>query len=116
MCHVTGGGLPGNLPRVLPDGLGARICGAWSRPPIFGLIEARGPVDESEMRRTFNDGIGYVFVVPRGEADKLRSALVAIGEAPIDMGHVVRVPPETEFEARVMYGPAAPPRGGESPR
>lgn len=64
MCHVTGGGLTGNLPRVLPEGLGARIDrGSWSTPAIFDLIRERGSVQESEMLRTFNMGIGFAFVV-----------------------------------------------------
>src|SRR5580658_5662295 len=54
MCHVTGGGLPGNLPRVLPEGLGVRIEATWSRPPIFDLVQKAGGVAEGEMRRTFN--------------------------------------------------------------
>ena len=66
-AHVTGGGLPGNLARALPDGLGADLdTAAWERPPIFGLLAERG-VTEQEMRRTFNLGIGFCLVVA-GEA------------------------------------------------
>ncbi|MDX1511445.1 MAG: phosphoribosylformylglycinamidine cyclo-ligase [Nitriliruptorales bacterium] len=65
LCHVTGGGLPGNLPRVLPDGLGAEVDpSTWTLPPIFGWLEERGPVGRHEMWRTFNMGIGMVAVVP----------------------------------------------------
>ena len=64
MAHVTGGGLTGNLPRVLPDGCRARIDrGAWPVPPVFALIQEAGGVAESEMRRTFNMGVGYAIVV-----------------------------------------------------
>jgi len=102
MCHVTGGGLPGNLPRVLPDGLGV-VVKAHARAPIFDLVAARGPVDENEMRRTFNCGVGYVFVVPAGERASLESTLRALGEQPIDLGSVVAVAEDTPFEERVRY-------------
>jgi phosphoribosylformylglycinamidine cyclo-ligase len=102
MCHVTGGGLPGNLPRVLPDGLGVDVS-AFPRPPIFDLVAARGPVDESEMRATFNLGIGFVMIVPASGAPRLSEALRAAGESPIALGRVVRVAPNTPFEERVRY-------------
>lgn len=101
MSHITGGGLPGNLPRVLPDGLGVRLGSAWKRPAIVELIAEK--VDEAELRRVFNLGIGFVFVVPSADLAKANAALVAQGETPIDLGEVVAVPPETEFEARVVF-------------
>ncbi len=72
MAHITGGGLPGNLPRVLPSGLQAEIDpNAWMEPPIFDLISELGEVRRSEMFRTFNMGIGYcLFASPR-ESDGL---------------------------------------------
>jgi phosphoribosylformylglycinamidine cyclo-ligase len=64
LAHVTGGGLMGNLPRVLPPGLEARIdWDAWERPPVFAWLSERG-VGEEEQRRVFNCGIGYCAVVP----------------------------------------------------
>jgi phosphoribosylformylglycinamidine cyclo-ligase len=67
LAHVTGGGIPGNLPRVLPDGVRAEIdWDAWERPPVFAWLAERG-VEEEEARRVFNLGIGYCAVVP--EAD-----------------------------------------------
>jgi len=67
LAHVTGGGIPGNLPRVLPDGVQAEIdWDAWERPPVFAWLAERG-VEEEEARRVFNLGIGYCAVVP--EAD-----------------------------------------------
>lgn len=101
MSHITGGGLPGNLPRVLPDGLGVKLAGAWTRPPIVELIAER--VEESELRRVFNLGVGFVFVVAKDDAAKTNDALRALGETPIDLGEVVPVPPETDFEARVIF-------------
>jgi phosphoribosylformylglycinamidine cyclo-ligase len=103
MSHITGGGLPGNVPRVLPDGLGVRIDATWKRPGIFDLIARGGPVGEEEMRRTFNCGVGYVFVVPAGDAARALQALTDAGEQPFALGHVVTVPDGTEFEARVQW-------------
>jgi phosphoribosylformylglycinamidine cyclo-ligase len=101
MSHITGGGLPGNLPRVLPDGLGVRLAAPWTRPPILRLLADK--VEEHELRRVFNLGIGFVFVVAREHEARARDALRAIGEEPIDLGEVVRVPDGTEFEARVSF-------------
>ena len=103
MSHITGGGLPGNVPRVLPDGLGLRIGCTWPRARIFDLIAQGGPVEEAEMRRTFNCGIGFVFVVPRADESRAASILEAIGESPIRLGEVVALPPSTPFEERVVW-------------
>ncbi len=103
MCHVTGGGLPGNLPRVLPDGLGASVRAEVPRAAIFDLIAQRGPVDVAEMRRTFNLGVGFVLVVPAASASAVRSSLRSLGEEPIDVGEIVPVPEDTPFEERVRY-------------
>jgi phosphoribosylformylglycinamidine cyclo-ligase len=69
LCHVTGGGIVGNLPRVLPSGLGAVIDqSTWEIPPIFGLLQRWGNVDDAECWRVFNMGIGMLAVVSDGEA------------------------------------------------
>ena len=69
MAHITGGGLPGNLPRVLPDGLGAEIIADWPVPEIFGLIGAAG-VERDEMFQVFNMGVGFVLIAaPEDAAD-----------------------------------------------
>jgi phosphoribosylformylglycinamidine cyclo-ligase len=63
VAHITGGGLPGNLPRVLPDGLGAELrWGTWPVPPVFDLLQRWGRIPFAEMRRVFNLGLGMVFV------------------------------------------------------
>jgi phosphoribosylformylglycinamidine cyclo-ligase len=103
MSHITGGGLPGNLPRVLPEGLGVVVERAWPRPAIFDLVAQGGPVAESEMRRTFNLGVGYVIVVPASDEARATEALRAAGEAPFVLGRVDAVPPGTDFEARVVF-------------
>ncbi len=84
-AHITGGGLPDNVPRVLPDALAVRLDpSAWAAPAIFGIIAGAG-VPEAEMRRTFNLGIGMVVVVDRDRAD---AAVAAIAGARI-IGEVV---------------------------
>jgi phosphoribosylformylglycinamidine cyclo-ligase len=70
LAHVTGGGLPGNLPRVLPADLGASLDPAsWERPPVYAWLDARG-VAEEEQRRVFNLGVGFCAVVPGADADR----------------------------------------------
>src|ERR1700722_19027182 len=90
MCHVTGGGLPGNVPRVLPEGLGLRLETAWKRPAVLDLIQQGAGVAESEMRRTFNLGVGFVFVVPASDAARASEVLRGLDESPIALGRVVR--------------------------
>jgi phosphoribosylformylglycinamidine cyclo-ligase len=103
MSHITGGGLPGNVPRVLPEGLGLRIERLWARPAIFDLVQRAGAIEESEMRRTFNVGVGFVFVVAAGDADRAEQALRASGESPFSLGRIVRVPSDRPFEERVEW-------------
>jgi phosphoribosylformylglycinamidine cyclo-ligase len=103
MSHVTGGGVPGNVPRVLPEGLGLRIESAWERPGIFDLVQKGAGVDEHEMRRTFNLGLGFVVVVPAAEAERANDVLRRIGEAPVAFGRLVRVPADRPFEERVEW-------------
>jgi phosphoribosylformylglycinamidine cyclo-ligase len=76
MAHITGGGLPGNLPRVLPKGTQAVIQrGSWRVPPIFGLIERLGQIPRAEMDRTFNNGVGFVLVVAAARAAQVLTYL-----------------------------------------
>ena len=70
MAHITGGGIPENLPRCLPEGLKANIdWNAWSVPEIFLEIQRQGNIDEEEMKRVFNLGIGYCVIVPANRAE-----------------------------------------------
>jgi phosphoribosylformylglycinamidine cyclo-ligase len=103
MSHVTGGGLPGNVPRVLPEGFGLRLERAWPHARVFDLIQRGGHVAEGEMRRTFNMGVGYVFIVAEAEATRTQEALRAVGESPIVLGRIVRVPADRPFEERVEW-------------
>ena len=76
MAHITGGGIPENLPRCLPEGLKANVdWNSWTVPEIFKKIQLKGNVDELEMRRVFNLGIGYCVVVP---ANRLEFAMDVI--------------------------------------
>ncbi len=104
MSHITGGGLPGNLPRVLPEGLGARLE-RWSRPAIFDLVQQGGGVADSEMLRTFNAGIGFVFVVPAADVARAVAAAESAGERAWDAGVIVDVPATRAFEERVELAP-----------
>ena len=82
-AHVTGGGIGENLPRVLPDGLGADVdTSSWARPPVFDLVARSGGVADDDMWATFNMGIGMILVVPANRAaDVIRAARDAGHEA-----------------------------------
>ena len=89
MAHVTGGGITENLPRVLPEGCRAVIRpAAWPLPPVFRAIQDAGHVDEDEMRRTFNMGLGYLVVVRAEDADGARALLKGAGEAVFEVGEI----------------------------
>ncbi len=90
LAHVTGGGLTENVPRMLPERLQARLDpGAWTPPPVFGWLQATGQVEDAEMRRTFNMGIGLVLCVAAADADAVCRALAAEGETPARIGELV---------------------------
>ncbi|BBU62406.1 phosphoribosylformylglycinamidine cyclo-ligase [Methylosinus sp. C49] len=89
LAHITGGGFPDNLPRVLPKGLGASLdLGAFRPPPVFSWLALTGGVAEAEMLRTFNCGIGMVVVVAKDGADEAVAALREAGETPIAIGEI----------------------------
>jgi len=89
MAHVTGGGITGNLPRVLPKGCRARISrSAWKIPPVFEAIQRGGRIGDAEMFRTFNMGIGYVLVTARKHADEVVRVLGG-GETVLPIGEIV---------------------------
>ncbi len=89
-AHVTGGGIPGNLARVLPRGLGAEIRrGSWPEPRIFGVVADAGGVTDDEMARVFNLGLGMLVLVTAGDVAAAVSSLAACGHAAYDVGVVV---------------------------
>ena len=89
MVHITGGGFYENIPRALPDHMGAEVNGAtWTIPPVFRLLQEWGNVDWTEMYRTFNMGIGMVLIVSSDEADRITAQLNAQNETVYHIGHV----------------------------
>jgi phosphoribosylformylglycinamidine cyclo-ligase len=90
LAHVTGGGISGNLVRILPEGVQARLDRAsWGRPAIFRWIQERGNVPEEDMLRTFNLGVGFVLVARPDQADGVRAELQGQGEACWKLGEIV---------------------------
>ena len=88
-AHVTGGGIPGNLSRVLPPGLGAEIRrGTWPEPRIFAVVAEAGGVADEEMIRVFNIGLGMLAVVPDGEVAGALASLAAAGHAAYEVGGI----------------------------
>jgi phosphoribosylformylglycinamidine cyclo-ligase len=86
-AHITGGGLPGNFPRVLPENTVAVLDAArWALPPVFGWLACAGGVAADEMLRVFNCGIGMALVVT--DASAARAVLEAAGEAVFEIGHI----------------------------
>jgi phosphoribosylformylglycinamidine cyclo-ligase len=99
MAHITGGGIPGNLPRILPDKVGAVIKeGSWPLPPVLRIIEESGYVPSLDMRRTFNMGIGYIMVVSEDRAEETISILEETGFPSYRIGSVVNGRKEILYE------------------
>jgi phosphoribosylformylglycinamidine cyclo-ligase len=89
IAHITGGGLPGNIPRILPDNCDCRIdATAWPRPEIFQWLQSEGSIDDTEMLRTFNCGIGLVIIVPSDTTAQAHEMLEASGETVYRLGEV----------------------------
>jgi phosphoribosylformylglycinamidine cyclo-ligase len=89
LAHITGGGLTGNVPRILQDGLRARIeKTSWPRPALFDWLQREGGVAEDEMHRVFNCGIGMVAVVSAADAGRAAQALRAEGETVYEIGRI----------------------------
>jgi phosphoribosylformylglycinamidine cyclo-ligase len=102
ICHITGGGLPENLPRVLPEGLGAHVdTQSWQWPAVFQWLQAEGGIGTPEMYRTFNCGVGMTLVVPQDQAERALDVLRAAGEQAWVLGSIV---PCGDDGARVRFG------------
>ncbi|MBY0225797.1 MAG: phosphoribosylformylglycinamidine cyclo-ligase [Hyphomicrobium sp.] len=90
LSHITGGGLSENLPRVLPDTVAAAVdLSAISVPPVFGWLAKAGRLDDAEMLRTFNCGIGMIVIAERGHVGDVMQALTDAGEAPVLLGAII---------------------------
>ena len=93
LAHITGGGLPGNVPRCLPDGMRARLDATqWTPPPVFRWLRETGQVPTDDMLRTFNCGLGMIVVVAAGDAARVTDALKAEGETVSRIGIIERAP------------------------
>jgi phosphoribosylformylglycinamidine cyclo-ligase len=91
MAHITGNGIVGNVPRVLPSDCNAVIKkSSWPRPKIFNFLQKKGPVEEEEMFRVFNMGIGYVVIVAQDFADAVATKLIQLGEKVNNIGRITR--------------------------
>jgi phosphoribosylformylglycinamidine cyclo-ligase len=89
LAHITGGGLLDNLPRVVPAGLEVRLDRrSWHRPAVFEWLRAAGNLDETELHRTFNCGIGMTVCVPPAEAGRALDRLAALGETATVIGEI----------------------------
>lgn len=89
LAHITGGGLTENLPRVLPDGMGAEInLDAWTLPSVFSWLSEVGGTTPDNMLKTFNCGVGMVLVVDPAQAETLSAVLTDAGETVFEIGHV----------------------------
>ncbi|MDA9865530.1 phosphoribosylformylglycinamidine cyclo-ligase, partial [bacterium] len=93
LAHITGGGLTENLPRVLPDGLGAAIdLESWALPPVFRWLAEQGGIEGAEMLKTFNAGIGMVVIVSKDSAPDQIALLQSAGETVAVLGEVIATP------------------------
>jgi phosphoribosylformylglycinamidine cyclo-ligase len=105
LSHITGGGLPENIPRVLPDGTIAAIdTASWRLPPVFEWLKNAGGVASEEMYRTFNCGIGMVVCVPANQKDLALDTLAALGETAWQLG-IIEADDDNSAPASVRYAP-----------
>jgi phosphoribosylformylglycinamidine cyclo-ligase len=89
LAHITGGGLIENLPRILPDQLGAQLTRAnWPRTEVFSWLQHHAQIDDTEMNRTFNDGIGMCVIIASEHAQSLKAQLESMGEQVHDIGEI----------------------------
>ena len=92
--HITGGGFVENIPRILPEGLGAHLDrSTWEEQPIFGLLRTLGNLSDADMVRTFNCGLGLVFIVPESDAEAVAAVVPGarvVGRVTSEAGVVVK--------------------------
>ena len=108
LAHITGGGFPDNIPRVLPKGLGARIdLSRVPVKPVFKWLADEGGVAQGEMLRTFNCGIGMIAIAAAKDAERVSAAFAAAGEATVVLGEVVRAAaePRVAYDGKLDLGP-----------
>ena len=104
MAHITGGGLLENIPRVLPDNTQAVIDkNSWQLPEVFQWLQENGNVEDSEMHRTFNCGIGMVLIVAANDADNIISSLNNMGENAWNLGNIENGTTSSDSSAYVIF-------------
>ena len=100
LAHITGGGITENLPRVLPKGLSASIdLNSWSQPVVFQWLKQQGKLEESEMLKTFNCGIGMMICVPQEQELQAKEVLMSQGETVYSVGEIIA----SSDHDRVLY-------------
>jgi phosphoribosylformylglycinamidine cyclo-ligase len=105
MAHITGGGITDNFPRILPAGHAGEIdLQSWKVPPLFTYLQQTGNVAESEMLRTFNMGLGFLFVVPRGQADKAMETVSLTGTEAYRVGEIIAGEPQVHYKGTLNHG------------
>jgi phosphoribosylformylglycinamidine cyclo-ligase len=103
LAHITGGGLLENIPRVLPKGMAAHLTkGSWPQTELFAWLQATAGIDDIEMNRTFNNGIGMVVVVDAGSSTAVAQTLRDLGETVFEIGAIA--PQGTGTGAAVVVG------------
>ncbi|HEX9555106.1 MAG TPA: AIR synthase-related protein, partial [Reyranella sp.] len=103
LAHITGGGLPGNVPRCLPDGTRARLdARRWSMPAVFRWLRELGRVPTEDMLRTFNCGLGMIVVVAHADAARVAKVLAEAGESVCEVG-VIEPAPTAEADCVIDH-------------
>jgi phosphoribosylformylglycinamidine cyclo-ligase len=101
IAHITGGGIVGNVPRVLPAGVDAHLeRSAWEVPRVFGEVQRLGGIGDGEMARVFNLGLGMVVAVPAQDVSRALALLRGKGVAAVEVGHLA---PAAEGEGREVH-------------
>lgn len=89
LTHITGGGLSENIPRALNDGQGIKIdLNTWDLPPVFSWLQSQGEMEQTEILKTFNCGLGMVLIVDPNHAQNVTDVLISLGEEPVTIGEV----------------------------
>ena len=102
LAHITGGGITDNLPRILPEGISARITrGSWPIPPLFSYLERGGDVPPDDMYRTFNMGVGMIVACARDDVDRIIEALAAAGEKSWVIGELIAGTRDVRYQSIV---------------
>lgn len=105
MAHITGGGITDNLPRVLPEGLHAKIdLGSWTVPPLFTFLQQTGKVAQGEMLRTFNMGQGFLVIVSKDQESKALEAIELTGQKCAVIGSIAEGGEGVEYTGTLQYG------------